>query len=249
MIFLKTNEEIEKMRVASRSAMEILLYLKDFAKAGIRTIELEMACEEKIKKAGNLKAAFKGYNGFPYCLCISVNDEVVHGMPSERQLKENDIVSIDFGLVYEGFYGDVAVTYPVGGISKAARRLLEVTENALYQGISEAHEGNRLYDISSAIQEFVEREKFSVVREFVGHGIGRSLHEDPQVPNYGVRGAGLRLKPGMVFAIEPMVNMGKSEVYVKENGWTAATKDGSLSAHFEHTVAVTGNGPEILSKP
>lgn len=248
MVFLKTKEEIEKMRVASGKAMEMLLYLKDFVKAGVKTIDLEKACEEKIREAGSMKAAFKGYNGFPYCLCVSVNDEVVHGMPSERQLKENDIVSIDFGLLHEGYYGDVAMTYAVGGISKAARKLLEVTEMALYRGIDEAREGNRLYDISHAIQECVEGERFSVVREFVGHGIGRSLHEEPQVPNYGTKGTGLRLKAGMVFAIEPMVNMGKSEVYIKENGWTAATKDGSLSAHFEHTVAVTGNGPVILSR-
>ncbi|MDD3847192.1 MAG: type I methionyl aminopeptidase [Syntrophorhabdaceae bacterium] len=248
MIFLKTSEEIEKMRVASGKAMEMLLYLKDFVKAGVKTLELETVCEEKIKKAGNVKAAFKGYNGFPYCLCVSINDEVVHGMPSERQLRENDIVSIDFGLLYEGYYGDVAMTYAVGGISKAARKLLEVTEKALHCGISEAREGNRLHDISHAIQEHVEGEKFSVVREFVGHGIGRSLHEEPQLPNYGVKGTGLRLKAGMVFAIEPMVNMGESGVYIKQNGWTAATKDGSLSAHFEHTVAVTGNGPVILSR-
>ena len=248
MIFLKTREEIEKMRVASGKAMEMLLYLKDLVKAGVKTMDLENACEEKIRETGNMKAAFKGYNGFPYCLCVSVNDEVVHGMPSERQLKENDIVSIDFGLLYEGYYGDVAMTYAVGGISKAARKLLEVTEKALYLGIDQAREGNRLHDISCAVQECVEGERFSVVREFVGHGIGRSLHEEPQVPNYGTKGTGLRLKAGMVFAIEPMVNMGKSEVYIKENGWTAATKDGSLSAHFEHTVAVTGNGPVILSR-
>lgn len=248
MIFLKTSEEIEKMRVAAGKAMEMLLYLKDFVKAGVKTLELETACEEKIKKAGNVKAAFKGYNGFPYCLCVSINDEVVHGMPSERQLRENDIVSIDFGLLYEGYYGDVAMTYAVGGISKAARKLLEVTDKALHCGISEAREGNRLHDISHAIQEHVEGEKFSVVREFVGHGIGRSLHEEPQLPNYGVQGTGLRLKAGMVFAIEPMVNMGESGVYIKQNGWTAATKDGSLSAHFEHTVAITGNGPVILSQ-
>ncbi len=202
----------------------------------------------KDQEDGRREGRLQGVQRLPYCLCVSVNDEVVHGMPSERQLKENDIVSIDFGLLYEGYYGDVAMTYAVGGVSKAARKLLEVTETSLYRGIDEAREGNRLHDISHAIQEFVEGERFSVVREFVGHGIGRSLHEEPQVPNYGTRGTGLRLKAGMVFAIEPMVNMGKSEVYVKENGWTAATKDGSLSAHFEHTVAVTGNGPVILSR-
>ena len=236
------------MRIASSRAMEILLYLKDLVKPGVKTMDLEAACEERIKEAGNMQAAFKGYNGFPYCLCISVNDEVVHGMPSERQLKENDIVSIDFGLLYEGYYGDVAMTYAVGGISKAAQKLMTVTQESLYRGIAEAREGNRLHDISHAIQEQVEASRFSVVREFVGHGIGRNLHEDPQLPNYGTKGTGIRLKAGMVFAIEPMVNMGKSEVYIKDNGWTAATKDGSLSAHFEHTVAVTNNGPVILSK-
>ncbi len=236
------------MRIASSRAMEILLHLKDFVEPGIKTMDLEAVCEEKIKEAGNITAAFKGYNGFPYCLCVSVNDEVVHGMPSERQLKENDIVSIDFGLLYDGYYGDVAMTYAVGGISKTAQKLLDVTEEALSRGIAEAREGNRLHDISHAIQEHVEAFRFSVVREFVGHGIGRSLHEDPQLPNYGTKGTGIRLKPGMVFAIEPMVNMGNSEVYIKKNGWTAATKDGSLSAHFEHTVAVTNNGPVVLSR-
>ncbi len=236
------------MHVASSRAMEILLSLKAFVKPGVRTMDLETVCEEKIKEAGSFKAAFKGYNGFPYCLCISVNDEVVHGMPSDRQLKESDIVSIDFGLLYEGYYGDVAMTYAVGDISKTTQKLLTVTEEALYRGIDEAREGNRLHDISHAIQEHVEAFRFSVVREFVGHGIGRSLHEDPQLPNYGTKGTGIRLKPGMVFAIEPMVNMGNSDVYIKQNGWTAATKDGSLSAHFEHTVAVTNNGPVILSK-
>ncbi|MEN6616065.1 MAG: type I methionyl aminopeptidase [Syntrophorhabdus sp.] len=248
MIFLKTDEEIGKMRVASAKAMEILVYLKDFVKSGIKTMELERVCEEKIKETGNMKPAFKGYNGFPYCLCISLNDEVVHGMPSDRQLKENDIVSIDFGLLYEGYYGDVAMTYAVGEISKSAQKLLQVTEEALYRGIDQAREGNRLHDISHAIQDHVEASRFSVVREFVGHGIGRSLHEEPQLPNYGNRGTGIRLKAGMVVAIEPMVNMGNSDVYIKDNGWTAATKDGSLSAHFEHTVAITGNGPVILSK-
>lgn len=239
---------MEKIRIASRKAMETLLYIKDFVKPGVKTIELEMICEDKIKQAGNMKPAFKGYNGFPYCLCISINDEVVHGMPSQRPLKESDIVSIDFGLLYEGYYGDVARTFAVGGIPKSTHKLLEVTEDALHRGIEEAREGNRLHDISHAIQDRVEKAGFSVVREFVGHGIGRSLHEEPQVPNYGEKGTGLRLKAGMVFAIEPMVNMGKSDVYIGQNGWTAATKDGSLSAHFEHTVAVTDNGPVILSK-
>jgi methionyl aminopeptidase len=248
MVVLKSINEIDKMRVASRRAMEILLYLKDFVREGIKTIELEMICEDKIKTMPGMKPAFKGYNGFPYCLCVSVNDEVVHGMPSERVLKERDIVSLDFGVFNDGYYGDVAMTYPVGEISKKVRQLLDVTESALYSGIDEAKEGNRLYDISHAVQTCVEDAGFSVVREFVGHGIGRSLHEDPQLPNYGNKGTGIRLKAGMTFAIEPMVNMGGSEIFIRENGWTAATKDGSLSAHFEHTMVITNNGPEILSK-
>jgi methionyl aminopeptidase len=228
--------------------MEMLLYLKDFVREGIKTIELEMICEDKIKTMPGMKPAFKGYNGFPYCLCVSVNDEVVHGMPSERVLKESDIISLDFGLFNDGYYGDVAMTYPVGEISKKVQKLLDVTESALYKGIDEAKEGNRLHDISHAVQTCVEAAGFSVVREFVGHGIGRSLHEDPQLPNYGDKGTGIRLKAGMTFAIEPMVNMGGNEIFIKENGWTAVTKDGSLSAHFEHTMVITNNGPEILSK-
>ncbi len=228
--------------------MEVLVYLKEFVKEGVKTLELERLCEEKVKTMPGMKPAFKGYNGFPYCLCVSINDEVVHGMPSERVLKTGDIVSLDFGLSKEGYYGDVAMTYPVGEISKNIQRLLDVTESSLYKGIDEAREGNRLYDISNAVQTHVEEEGFSIVREFVGHGIGRSLHEDPQLPNYGIKHTGIRLKAGMTFAIEPMVNMGEKEVFIKENGWTAATKDGSLSAHFEHTIVVTGNGPEILSK-
>jgi methionyl aminopeptidase len=248
MVVLKSINEIEKMRVASRRAMEILLYLKDFVREGIKTIELEMLCEEKIKTMPTMKPAFKGYNGFPYCLCVSVNDEVVHGMPSERVLKESDIISLDFGLFNDGYFGDVAVTYGVGEIPKKVQKLLDVTEDALYRGIDEAKEGNRLHDISHAVQTCVEAAGFSVVREFVGHGIGRSLHEDPQLPNYGDKGTGIRLKAGMTFAIEPMVNMGRKDIFIKDNGWTAATKDGSLSAHFEHTMVITNNGPEILSK-
>ncbi len=217
-------------------------------KGGIKTIDLEDECEENIKKVGKIKPAFKGYNGFPYCLCVSVNDEVVHGMPGNRVLKDGDIVSLDFGILYDGFYGDAALTYKVGDIAKKTEKLLAVTEESLYEGIREAKEGNRLHDISHAIQACVEKAGFSVVREFVGHGIGRSLHEEPQIPNYGEKGTGIRLKKGMVFAIEPMVNMGKSDVMIKNNGWTAVTKDGSLSAHFEHTIAITENGADILSR-
>jgi methionyl aminopeptidase len=248
MIFLKTEEEIEKIRTASKYAMEVLEYLKDFITDGVKTKDLERLCEEKLRRMKNVKPAFKGYNGYPYALCVSVNEEVVHGMPSDRVLSEGDIVSLDFGAIYDGYYGDVAATYGVGKISEEAERLIKVTEEALYKGIDMACEGNRLYDISSAIQSHVEKNGFSVVREFVGHGIGRSLHEEPQIPNFGERGTGLRLKKGMVLAIEPMVNMGKSEVSIAEDGWTAYARDRSLSAHFEHTIAITDKGPEILSR-
>jgi len=248
MIVLKNAEEIDRMRTASKYAMEVLLELKPYILEGVRTSDLETACEEMVRKREVIKAAFKGYNGFPYCLCVSVNDEVVHGMPSdERVLKEGDIVSLDFGAIYEGFYGDAAVTYPVGKVSAGARKLVSVTEASLYKGIDEVREGARLHDVSYAIQSFVEAEGFSVVREFVGHGIGRNLHEEPQIPNFGVKGTGVRLKRGMVLAIEPMINEGMSDIIIKENGWTAATRDGRLSAHFEHTVALTEKGAEILS--
>jgi len=247
MIILKTSEEIEKIRTASRYALEILLELKEHVRDGITTAELEAICEDKVRKIDSIEAAFKGYNGYPYCLCVSVNDEVVHGMPSERALKAGDIASLDMGVKYDGFYGDVAVTYPVGEIQENARRLLEVTREALYKAIDQAHVGKRLHDISYAVQSFVEANGFSVVREFVGHGIGRSLHEEPQVPNFGMQGTGVRLKEGMVLAIEPMINEGGSDIMIRENGWTAATRDGKLSAHFEHTVAITGKGAEILS--
>jgi methionyl aminopeptidase len=248
MITLKTTEAIEKIRVAGRQAMEVLVYLGEFVKEGTRTIDLEELCEAKLRRANNMKAAFKGYNGYPFCLCVSVNDEVVHGMPGERVLKKGDIVSLDFGILHEGFYGDAAMTFGVGKLPGAVERLLTVTEDSLYLGIDQAREGNRLHDISYAVQSHVEAAGFSVVREFVGHGIGTNLHEEPQIPNYGARGTGVRLKKGMVLAIEPMVNMGGSDVVIRENGWTAATKDGSLSAHFEHTVAITENGPAILSR-
>jgi methionyl aminopeptidase len=248
MILLKSTAEIETIRTASRYAIETLFYLMDFIKEGVKTIEIESLCESRIKKMKNVKPAFKGYNGYPFCLCISVNDEVVHGMPDERIINEGDIVSLDFGILYNGFYGDVALSKGVGKVSERVDRLLAVTEESLYSGIDEAREGNRLHDISCAIQTNVEGAGFSVVRDFVGHGIGKKLHEDPQIPNFGEKGTGIRLKKGMVLAIEPMVNMGEKEVVIKQNGWTAATKDGSLSAHFEHTVAITKNGPDILSK-
>lgn len=247
MILLKSREEIEKIRTASRYALEILFGLKEYMGDGVKTADLEAHCEEKVRKIGNVEAAFKGYNGYPYCLCVSVNDEVVHGMPSERVLKMGDIVSLDMGVKYDGFYGDVAITYPVGVVGENAKRLLDVTKTALYKAIDQACVGNRLHDISYAVQSFVEANGFSVVREFVGHGIGRSLHEEPQVPNFGTKGTGVRLKEGMVLAIEPMINEGGSDIMIRENGWTAATRDGKLSAHFEHTVAITDKGAEILS--
>jgi methionyl aminopeptidase len=247
MIILKSREEIEKIRTASRYALEILFGLKDYIEDGVTTSELEAHCEEKVRRIGNIEAAFKGYNGYPYCLCVSVNEEVVHGMPSERVLKTGDIVSLDMGVRYDGFYGDVAVTYPVGEIGDNAKRLLDVTRAALHKAIDQACVGKRLHDISCAVQSFVEANGFSVVREFVGHGIGRSLHEEPQVPNFGTKGTGVRLKEGMVLAIEPMINEGGSDIMIRENGWTAATRDGKLSAHFEHTVAITDAGAEVLS--
>jgi len=204
--------------------------------------------EEYIKRHGGIPA-FKGYRGYPRSLCVSVNEEVVHGIPGKRKLKEGDIVSLDLGVLMDGYYGDAAITVPVGKVSELAKKLIKVTEEALYRGIEMARPGNRLSDISHAIQTHVEKAGFSVVREFVGHGIGKQLHEEPQVPNFGPPNRGPRLEPGMVLAIEPMVNTGTWEVRILPNGWTVVTADGGLSAHFEHTVAITDNGPEILSLP
>jgi len=247
MIILKSRQEIEKMRKSNALVAAILEELAKKIRPGVKTIELDRLSEQMALKRG-ARPAFKGYRGYPYSLCTSVNSEVVHGMPSERELKEGDIVSLDFGVLHDGYYGDAAVTVPVGEISPAARRLLRVTEEALYRGISAVRAGNRIGDISAAIQGHVEAAGFSVVRDLVGHGIGKSLHEDPQVPNYGSSGRGIELKPGMVFAIEPMVNEGTYRVDVLRDGWTVVTADGKLSAHFEHSVAVTENGPVILSR-
>lgn len=246
MIYLKSRRELEVMR---RAGVVTARVLKEIAKAvepGITTLDLDIIAE-RICKELNVKPAFKGYNGYPRCLCVSVNDQVVHGIPSERVLIEGDIVGLDFGVIVDGYYGDSAVTVGVGYISSFAQKLLDVTRLGLEQGIKEARIGNRLFDISHAIQNYVEPYGFSVVREFVGHGIGRGLHEEPQVPNYGPKGKGVPLKEGMVLAIEPMINAGGHAVRVEEDGWTAVTVDGSLSAHFEHTVAITENGPEILT--
>lgn len=248
MVILKSAEEIEKLRKSNYIVAEVLEGLRALIKPGITTRELDIYAEETIRKKGAV-SAFKGYMGYPASLCTSVNAEVVHGIPSDRVLlKDGDIVSMDFGALYEGYYGDCAITVPVGKVSNVAVKLMKITDEALYKGINEAKAGNRLGDISAAVQNHVEGAGFSVVRDFVGHGIGRNLHEDPQIPNYGLRGRGIELKNGMVFAIEPMVNEGTFKVKVLKDGWTVVTSDGKLSAHFEHTVAITENGPMILSR-
>jgi methionyl aminopeptidase len=234
------------MRRAGGVVAEVLEVLKGKVRPGVTTLDLEKIAEEETLKR-KASPAFKGYRGYPFCLCTSVNNEVVHGMPSRKVLKEGDILSIDYGAFVEGFYGDAAVTVPVGRISEEAARLVRVTEESLGKAIEAAREGNRLLDISSAVQSHVEPHGFSVVREFVGHGIGRELHEPPQVPNFGIPGRGVRLKAGMVLAIEPMINSGGWAVKVLEDGWTAVTADGKLSAHFEHTVAITPDGPRVLT--
>ena len=246
-IILKSPQEIEKMRRSNQIVAEILAEIKEAVRPGITTRDLEELAEELLAKK-KAKPAFKGYNGFPASLCTSVNEEIVHGIPSERVLKEGDILSLDFGVIYDDFYGDAAITLPVGQVSPEAARLMRVAEEALYLAIEQARPENRLQDISAAIQHFVESQGFSVVRDFVGHGIGKHLHEKPQVPNFGLPGRGIRLRPGMTLAIEPMINAGGHEVEILEDGWTAVTKDRSLSAHFEHSVAITENGPDILSK-
>ena len=247
MVILKLPEEIEKARASSQIVAEVLSKLRDKVKPGISTKELDRFAEDIARKRG-AKPAFKGYRGYPYSLCTSVNEEVVHGMPSERILKEGDIISLDFGVCYNGFFGDAAITLPVGKIADSAQKLIEVTEQSLYAGIEQAKKGNRLGDISSSVQQIVEIPGFSVVRDFVGHGIGRNLHEDPQIPNYGKKGRGIELKRGMILAIEPMVNQGTYKVKIMQDAWTVVTEDGMLSAHFEHSVAITENGPDILSK-
>jgi methionyl aminopeptidase len=226
---------------------DVLKEIRPLVRPGVSTLELDAFAEKVIQDAG-AKPAFKGYRGYPRTLCTSINDQVIHGIPSKDVvLKAGDLVSIDVGALIDGFYGDAAITVPVGTLQPQAARLIQVIEEALALGIAEARPGNRLYDISSAIQRHVETNGFSVVREFVGHGIGRSLHEDPQVPNFGERGRGPRIQSGMVLAIEPMVNAGGSKTVVQEDQWTAVTADGSLSAHFEHTIAVLDDGPQILT--
>ena len=246
MVILKSPGEIEKIRQSNVIVADILEILRKKVEPGADTLTLDKISEE-LALARDAKPAFKGYRGYPYSLCTSVNQQVVHGFPSRRPLKEGDIVSMDFGVFYNGYYGDAAITVPVGKVSEVALGLMETTKKALFLGIEQAAPGKRLSDISHAIQSHVEAAGFSVVRKFVGHGIGKALHEDPQIPNYGQPGMGIRLKPGMVIAIEPMVNVGSYEVKTLEDGWTTVTKDGSLSAHFEHTVAITEDGPVVLS--
>ncbi|MFZ1803515.1 MAG: type I methionyl aminopeptidase [Nitrospira sp. CG24B] len=248
MIILKTPAEIAVMAEASRVVAEALAIVKKAVCFGISTEELDRIAEEAIRARGAIPA-FKGYRNFPKTLCASVNEQVVHGIPSKRKLKDGDIIGLDLGAIVGGFYGDSAVTVAVGRISEETAKLVQVTEEALYLGIKQAVVGNRLTDISNAVQQHVESAGFSVVTEFVGHGIGRQLHEEPQVPNYGKPGQGPRLQPGMVLAIEPMVNMGRSAVRVLADRWTAVTVDGSLSAHFEHTIAIQPSGaPRVLSQ-
>lgn len=247
MIILKSEEEIGRMRVAGRIVAEVLAILREKIAPGMTTLELDRIAESECLKRGGVPA-FKGYGGFPFSICASPNDRVVHGFADQNPLREGDILSIDFGVIYDGFYGDAAVTVPVGRIDREKERLLRVTEKSLDLAIQASVVGGRLSDISHAVQSYVEREGFSVVREFVGHGIGRKLHESPQIPNFGPRGQGPRLKAGMTLAIEPMINAGEHGVKILEDGWTAITVDGRPSAHFEHTVAITEDGPEILTR-
>jgi methionyl aminopeptidase len=247
-IMIKTPQEIEKMRISGIALRKVHDTLAPHVVAGASTMDLEEIAVARIAELGG-KAAFKGYHGYPSALCTSINEEVVHGMPNaKRILKDGDVLSIDCGVIIDGFYSDAAVTYSIGKASEKTLKLLDVTKASLEAAIEQCQVGGRLFDISATVQEMCEAEGFGVVREFVGHGIGRSMHEDPQVPNFGTRGKGPRLKAGMVLAIEPMINAGGPEVKVLKDGWTAVTVDGSYSAHFEHTVAITKDGPVVLTR-
>jgi methionyl aminopeptidase len=246
MIILKSESEINSIRRSSQIVVEALKELQHSLVPGITTGELNEIAEKFIRKKGGIPA-FKGYRGYPCSLCASVNEEVVHGVPGKRKLESGEIISLDLGVKFRDYYGDAAFTLPVGKIEEKIQRLLKVTKSALYKGIEQARVGNRLFDISYAIQSYVEGNGFSVVRDFVGHGIGRELHEDPQIPNFGEPQKGPRLKAGMVLAIEPMVNMGSCEVEVLEDNWTVVTRDHRPSAHFEHLIAITNHKPEILT--
>ena len=247
MVYLRDRTEIEAIRAASRIVARTLKMLQCEVRPGVTTAELDRMAEDFIRAQGG-RAAFKGYRGFPASICPAVNDEVVHGIPGARRLKEGDIIGLDVGVEKDGYYGDAAITVAIGNVGADAERLLAVSREALEEGVAQARAGNRVGDISHAIQSHVEHHGFSVVRALVGHGIGREMHEEPQVPNYGTPDRGPRLMVGQVLAIEPMVNVGGPEVVTQSDGWTVVTKDGSLSAHFEHTVAVGEDGPEVLSR-
>ncbi|HKS96805.1 MAG TPA: type I methionyl aminopeptidase [Terriglobia bacterium] len=247
MIICKSPVEIERLRRSGRMVREILEEMRDRVRPGVTTLELERHAEKRLVDLG-ARPAFKGYRGYPCCLCTSVNDEIIHGIPSGRRLEEGDVLSLDMGVVLDGYYGDSALTLPVGKISGRLERLLRVTEEALDLAIGKVKLGNRVGDISAAVQQYAEGHGYNVVREFVGHGVGRELHEEPQVPNYGKAGRGPVLKEGMVLAIEPMVTEGSEKLRVLDDHWTAVTLDGSYSAHFEHMVAVTRNGPDVLTR-
>ncbi|KYZ77723.1 methionine aminopeptidase [Anaerosporomusa subterranea] len=247
MIILKSEREIKYMRDAGRIVAETLQEVKKAVRPEITTLQLDQIAEDYIKNCGAIPT-FKGYHGFPGNICASVNEQVVHGIPSVKKLKNGDTVSIDIGAVINGYHGDAALTLPVGEIDIEVRNLLNVTQESLDKGIEKAIAGNRLSDISHAVQTHAEKHGYGVVRDYVGHGIGRNMHEDPQIPNYGIPGHGPRLKPGMTLAIEPMINMGTHAVNVLNDGWTVVTADGKPSAHFEHTIAITPDGPEILTR-
>ncbi len=246
MIPLKSKQDIEMLRKSGKILAKVMQKLQEFLKAGIKTSEIDRLAQELLYREGAI-AAFKGYKGFPANICTSVNEEVVHGIPGERKIKEGDVVSLDLGVNYKGYFSDAAITAPIGKVDSKVKKLIDVTRKALSEGIKQARLNNHLSDISYAIQTYVERHSFSVVRQFVGHGIGYSLHEEPEIPNFGRPHHGPLLKSGMVLAIETMVNMGGWECKILDNGWTAVTKDGLASAHFEHTLAITERGPEILT--
>ena len=246
MIELKTKDEVEKMRRAGRIVAEILARLTEEAKPGLTTLELDAMAEKWTKDAGAVPA-FKGYHGFPNTLCTSVNEQVVHGIPNDRPLQEGDIISVDFGVKIDGFFGDSATTIPVGEVSDELKKLMDATKKSLALGIEQAKANNRLEDIGFAVQSYCESLGYGVVREYVGHGIGRELHEPPQVPNFGRKGKGLRIRPGMVLCLEPMINMGTAEVETLDDGWTVVTKDRKPSAHFEHSIAIFEDRTEILT--
>ena len=246
MIILKSSKEIQYMREAGKIVAYVHEVLRDAIRPGMTTGELDEIAEREIRKYG-AEPAFKGYNGFPKSICASINEEVVHGIPGLKVLKDGDIISVDIGTIYNGYYGDAAKTHPVGQVSEEAERLIEVTRQSFYEGLKLCRQGNRLSDVSHAIQSHVEEHGFSVVRDFVGHGIGKNMHEDPQIPNYGIPGKGPRLAEGMILAIEPMVNAGTYHVRTLTDNWTVVTADGKMSAHYEHSVAITKDEPILLT--